>query len=202
MKIKTTFAMALAIAVTTGLAAQESSQTQANSAGVPVVCQAEHWTNGVRVLAPANPTFYDERLNIPPEKPGLVVERVDPVILLFTDSKQSITADGETKQVSIRVPESAPSVFGSFFGNEILFWTQETVHTNRGTRTGNEVQIIVLEPEDDIADSIRTLEYSDLAQETPAWYEWVNPSFFLAKWTDYWLHGTRATPVVLVSFSF
>ena len=94
------------------------------------------------------------------------------------------------------------SVFGSFSGNEILFWTQETVHTNRGTCTGNEVQIIVLELEEDVASAIKTLEYSNLAQETPAWYEWANPRLFLTKWADYWLYETNATPVVLLSFSF
>ena len=182
MKILTAIMVALVVAVTAGVAAQETSKTQANNAVVlPVIHQAEHWTNGVYVLA---------------------VEYADPVILLFPDSKPSITADGETKYVSIRVPESSPSIFDHFSGNEILFWTQEPVHTNRGTRAGNKVRIIVLEPEDDGAGGIRTLEYSDLVQENPAWYMWINPHLFLTKWADYWLHGTRATPVVLVLFNF
>ncbi len=119
------------------------------------------------------------------------------MIILPTDR-----GDDEVARVSNRTPGSDPSIFGSFPENSILFWMQETANTNRGTRTGNGVQIIVLKPEGDLADGIMIPKYSDMIPEKPGWYERVNPRLFLTKWADYWLHETNATPVVLVSFSF
>jgi hypothetical protein len=118
------------------------------------------------------------------------------VITLPTDR-----GDDEVERVSIRTP-SDTSVFGGFPENSILFRMQATANRNRGGSSGNEVKIVALEPEGDLADSIIIPEYSDMIPPQPAWYEWVKPHLFLAKWVDYWLHETNATPVVLVSFSF
>ena len=118
-------------------------------------------------------------------------------IILPTDR-----GNDEVERVSNRTPGSDISAFGSFLENSILFRMQATANTNRGASSGNEVQIVVLEPEGDLADGIMIPEYSDMIPPQPAWHEWIKPRLFLAKWSDYWLHETNATPVVLVSFSF
>lgn len=119
------------------------------------------------------------------------------MIILPTDR-----GDDGVERVSNQTPGSNPSVFGSFPENSILFWMQETANTNRGIRTGNEVQIMVLEPEGDLARGIMIPEYSDMIPEKPHWYAWVNPRLFLPKWADFWMTETNAIPVVLVSFTF
>ena len=119
------------------------------------------------------------------------------MIILPTDR-----SDDKVERVSNRTPGSDISSFGSFLENSILFRMQATANTNRGASTETEIQIIVLESEGDLADGIMIPEYSDMIPPQPAWHEWIKPRLFLAKWADYWLHETNATPVVLVSFSF
>ena len=116
------------------------------------------------------------------------------VIILSPDREIPVASDDEIERVSTRTSSSNTSVFSGFPENSILFWMQETANTNRGDNTENEVQIIALEPEGDLADGIIIPEYSDMIPLKPVWYEWVNPRLFLAKWADYWLHETNATP--------
>lgn len=94
------------------------------------------------------------------------------------------------------------SLFDNISGNEALFRIKARADINDSSRTKNGAQIIVVEPENEMTDYSGIPEHSNFIPPQTAWYEWINPRMFLAKWADFWINETEAQPVVLVLYEF
>ena len=208
MKTKTATLVASIIACATGFTAQEDCAEKAKASEKPMAFQETGRTNGLFFLGPADQTLSYGASNAwlktadTPEK-GDSSKNVDyPLIVLRDDAETSAAADHSVPNKPVQTMDSDPSVFGSFTGNNTLDWMLRPESMKKGKKTTGSVQNVVFKSEDRLNGKIKIPEYEDLSLPQPVWYEWFSPRLFLAKWTDYWLNGCDAAPVVFVSFAF
>ena len=204
MKTKTAILTASIIACATGYSAQETDPEKERTTEPTKVCREASGTNELIVLRPAGQAFSHDGSNVwietthhGAESDSSGENTGSPLAVL------SPTPSGdEVASASTRATESDASVFGNLTGNKILDWIPRPQNTNTVSRKKGGAQLIVFDPESDLNGTIQVPEYKDLIPPPPALHEWVKPSVFLAKWVDFWINGTDATPVVLVFSTF
>lgn len=163
----------------------------------PLVSQKNYWTNGVVLWTSADRFLTDE------------TSIAMPTAAFAAASGLASVTDAGMENGFVQAADSYASPLGLFSGNEILEWM--TGGTNTPGRSGggnkNNYQTIIIEstpsPPAVFTTESRSSEYRfDSNHPQPAWYDWFNPRLFLAKWVDYWMYETNATPVVLLLVRF